>query len=49
MVDAGTSAYLAPEQLIRGEATFQSDLKSLGLILYEVFTSKARSCGGRPR
>lgn len=38
---AGTPAYMAPEQLSRGEATFQSDLYALGLILFEIFTGKA--------
>jgi hypothetical protein len=37
----GTPAYMAPEQLARGETTIQSDLYSLGLILYEVFTGNS--------
>jgi hypothetical protein len=37
---AGTLAYMAPEQLARGETTIQSDLYSLGLILYEIFTGE---------
>jgi serine/threonine-protein kinase len=43
---AGTPAYMAPEQLVRGEATIQSDLYSLGLILYEVFTGEAAHTKG---
>ena len=38
---AGTPAYMAPEQLTRGETTIQSDLYSLGLILHELFTGEA--------
>jgi serine/threonine-protein kinase len=35
---AGTLAYMAPEQLARGEISIQSDIFSLGLVLYEAFT-----------
>jgi len=35
---AGTPAYMAPEQMQRGETTVQSDLYSLGLVFYEIFT-----------
>ena len=38
---AGTPAYMAPEQLREGQATIQSDLYALGLILHEVFTGEA--------
>jgi hypothetical protein len=37
---AGTPAYMAPEQLARGATSIQSDLYSLGLVLYEVFTGR---------
>jgi len=37
---AGTPAYMAPEQLEGREQTVKTDLYSLGLVLYELFTSK---------
>ncbi len=36
----GTPAYMAPEQLAGKETTVQSEIYSLGLVLYEIFTGK---------
>jgi serine/threonine-protein kinase len=36
----GTPAYMAPEQLAGQEVTALSDVYSLGLVLYEIFTGK---------
>ena len=42
---AGTPAYTSPEQITGKELTTKSDIYSLGLVLYEIFTGKQAFAG----
>jgi serine/threonine-protein kinase len=39
-IHSGTPAYMSPEQLAGRELTIKSDIYSLGLVLYEIFTGR---------
>ncbi len=43
---SGTPGYMSPEQLAGKEATVQSDIYSLGLVLYEIFTGRRAFASG---
>jgi tRNA A-37 threonylcarbamoyl transferase component Bud32 len=44
----GTPAYMAPEQLARGEATPQTDLYAVGLVLYQACSGRRWLAGTDP-
>jgi serine/threonine-protein kinase len=45
----GTRTYMAPEQILNKKLTFQTDLYSLGITLFEMLTGKPPFFGGTPK